>query len=207
MKAMINNWKYYIKANNHKLELILTISGIIIILIILSNFLHFIESRHGAILNDPILNILPSIDLTWLIFGFLYAGLILSVYELLKSPVLFVKAVQSYILMIVFRIISMYLMALDPPIGMIPLIDPIVEIFATSKTLTKDLFFSGHTATLFLLFLLIKKGILKMFLLIAVISVGLSVIIQHVHYTIDVLTAPFFAYSSYRIIKGKIPEN
>jgi len=35
--------------------------------------------------------------------------------------------------------------------------------------------------------------------LIGTILVGLSVILQHAHYTVDVLVAPFVAYASYRI--------
>ncbi len=44
--------------------------------------------------------------------------------------------------------------------NMIILNDPLVEFFGTGQTLTKDLFFSGHTATLLILFLVSEKKIL-----------------------------------------------
>jgi membrane-associated phospholipid phosphatase len=48
--------------------------------------------------------------------------------------------------------------------------------------------------------------LLKAFFLIAAIVVGVSVLLQHVHYTIDVFVAPFFAYCSFYIVK-KIKNN
>ena len=51
----------------------------------------------------------------------------------------------------------MYSLPFNPPPEMIPLNDPFVQFFGSGKLLTKDFFFSGHTATLFLLFLVIDK--------------------------------------------------
>ena len=96
---------------------------------------------------------------------------------------------------------AMYSLPFNPPSHMIPLNDPFVQFFGSGKLLTKDLFFSGHTATLFLLFLVIDKKPFKQMFLIFTIIIGFSVILQHVHYFIDVLAAPFFTYGSYRIVK------
>jgi len=90
---------------------------------------------------------------------------------------------------------------LNPPEKMIPLNDPVVEFFGTGQLLTKDLFFSGHTATIFLLYLLADKKLLKTFFLVSAIVVGIGVLLQHVHYSIDVFVAPFFAYCSFYIVK------
>jgi membrane-associated phospholipid phosphatase len=93
----------------------------------------------------------------------------------------------------------MYSIPLDPPPEMISLKDPFVELFGTGNTLDRDLFFSGHTSTMFMLFLLAYKPIYKKLFLTGIILVGASVILQHAHYTIDVLVAPFVAYASFRI--------
>jgi membrane-associated phospholipid phosphatase len=103
--------------------------------------------------------------------------------------------------MIILRMIAMHLVSLNPPEKMIPLNDPLVEFFGTGQLLTKDLFFSGHTATLFLLFLLADLKSLKIFFLISTITLAISVLLQHVHYSIDVLAAPFFAYGSFKLIE------
>jgi len=47
----------------------------------------------------------------------------------------------------------MYSAPLDAPERLILLNDPFVQFIGSGEALTKDLFFSGHTATLFLLFL------------------------------------------------------
>jgi membrane-associated phospholipid phosphatase len=94
----------------------------------------------------------------------------------------------------------MYLVPLNPPADMILLNDPFVQFFATGQPLTKDLFFSGHTATIFLFYLVSEKKLFRAFFLIATVLVGTSVLLQHVHYSIDVASAPFFAYISYRLI-------
>ena len=102
--------------------------------------------------------------------------------------------------MVVVRIIAMYLLPLEPPQNMIMLNDPFVEFFGTGQTLTKDLFFSGHTATLFILFLVSEKKIIKTIFLVSTIIVAISVLLQHVHYTIDVFAAIFFTYACYKLI-------
>jgi membrane-associated phospholipid phosphatase len=107
---------------------------------------------------------------------------------------------QAYSLLGVIRMAAMYIIPLNPPPDMIPLNDPFVEYFGTGRLLTKDLFFSGHTATLFLLFLTVQSKKLKILFLTCTIALGLSVLLQHVHYSIDVLAAPFFTYTCFHII-------
>jgi len=96
--------------------------------------------------------------------------------------------------------VMMFLIPLNPPAEMIPLNDPFVQNFSSGRILTKDLFFSGHTATIFLLFLTSGGKAFKIFFLSATILVGACLLLQHVHYTIDVISAPFFGYLCYRFI-------
>ncbi len=194
------NWKKFFKNKKNKVEFLLTIVLLAVVLISFSQFLLFVEDRTGAILSDPILNLFSPIDLTWLIFALIYLSLLLAIVELVKEPERFLLALQCYGLMVILRFIAMYLMPLEAPSTLLPLNDPFVQLFGEGNILEKDLFFSGHTATLFLLFLMIKKRNLKIIFLIFTLIVGISVILQHVHYTIDVFVAPFFAYTSYRII-------
>lgn len=195
-------WKEAFKNRKFRFELIITFLLLIFILRILAIFLNFIEARDGVVLNDPLLNLFTPINLTWLTFGLIYVSLFTAIYFFIKKPDLLLTALQSYILLIIFRIIAMYFLPLNPPDKMISLNDPFVEFFGTGQLLTKDLFFSGHTATLFLLFLLAEKKFLKYFFLISTILVAVSVLLQHVHYTIDVFAAPFFAYCSFIVVKS-----
>ena len=191
------DWKEFL--TNRRTELIITVLFLVVILFIFPNFLAFVEERQGVILADPILELFNPIDLTWLTFGLIYISLIVAIFSFATKPEILLLALQSYSLLVIFRIMVMYSTPFDAPEGLILLNDPFVQFFGSGEVLTKDLFFSGHTATLFLLFLVSDKKHLKIIFLISTVLVGIAVLLQHVHYTIDVLAAPFFAYSSYKI--------
>jgi len=193
------NWKEFFKGR--RTEFIVTILLLAIILFIFPNFLAYVEGRQGVTLADPVLELFNPIDLTWLTFGLIYISLIVAIFSFATKPEILLLALQSYSLLVIFRMMVMYSAPLDAPEKLILLNDPFVQFFGSGEVLTKDLFFSGHTATLFLLFLVSDKKQLKIIFLISTILVGIAVLLQHVHYTIDVLAAPFFAYSSYKIAK------
>jgi hypothetical protein len=154
--------------------------------------------RSGVILSDPLLALFSPRDVTWVTFSFIYVSIILALIHLSINPRYLLIGLQAYILLVMIRTISMFLVPLDPPVQLIPLADPFVQSMS-SGLLTKDLFFSGHTSTLFLLSLISNNKYLKMMFLSATIMVGILVLWQHVHYTIDVVVAPFYAYGCYRI--------
>jgi PAP2 superfamily C-terminal len=66
-----------------------------------------------------------------------------------------------------------------------------------SSFVTKDLFYSGHTATLLLIYFNLKKKSDRYYVLLCTTCVGILVLVQHVHYLIDVVSAPFFTYCCY----------
>lgn len=194
-------WKEFIREKQNKIELATTLFLLVAVLISLTNFLNFVEARPGVVLSDPILNLFNPIDLTWLTFALIYISLVTAIITLIKNPNRLLFTIQLYTLMVIVRMAAMYLLPLEPPSTMIILNDPFVEIFGTGQTLTKDLFFSGHTATLFILYLVSEKKSVKSIFLFCTIAVAVSVILQHVHYTIDVFAAVFFTYASYVILK------
>lgn len=194
-------WSEFIKKPAFRIELLISVLILILTLMFLAQFLNWTENRTGIILPDPILNNFNAVNLNWWIFTLIYGSLILAVVVFIREPIILVFALRAYIIMVWIRIILMYLMPLDPPAGMILLKDPFVEIFGTGKNLTKDLFFSGHTATLFLLFLIAKKKHLKIIFFICTITVAVFLLLQHVHYSADVISSFFFSYSAYRLAK------
>ena len=182
-----------------RLRIFLTVPALVAALLVLARFLTWNEARPGAVLRDPVLALLPPRDLTGLTFGLIYLGLAFGVARLAREPRALVVALQAYVLMVLFRIAAMAVTPLEPPPGMIPLHDPLVRLFGPGALLTKDLFFSGHTSTLFLLACAVPGRQWKALFLVSTAAVGISVLWQHVHYTIDVLAAPLFAYASFRI--------
>lgn len=90
--------------------------------------------------------------------------------------------------------ITISLIPLDAPLNLVHLSDPFSIIFYGSNLITKDLFFSGHTATLCLVGLCLENKTEKMIIFIATGILGVLLLVQHVHYTADVLAAPVFSY-------------
>ncbi|HUM03216.1 MAG TPA: phosphatase PAP2-related protein [Thermoanaerobaculia bacterium] len=183
-----------------RLRLALTLAALVGTLALLARFLDYVERRPGAVLADPLLALLPPQDLTWLTFGLIYAGLFFGVARLLTAPLGLVVALEAYVVMVLLRIVALWITPLEAPPGMIPLHDPLVRLFGPGKLLTKDLFFSGHTSTLFLLALVVPGRRSKALFLFCTAAVGACVLWQHVHYTIDVLAAPLFAWASTRLV-------
>jgi hypothetical protein len=183
-----------------RMELAMTGALLVPVLFALTHFLDAVERRHGVTLPDPVLALFPAVNLTWLTFLIIYAGIIVGLVVLVQNPRRLLLIFQAYAVMALFRMAAMYLAPLEPPPGIIELRDPFVEFFGGGKTLTRDLFFSGHTSTTFLLFLVIPGRWLRVAYAGATLLVGLCVVLQHVHYTVDVVAAPFFAYGAYSIV-------
>ena len=73
---------------------------------------------------------------------------------------------------------------------------------------SNDLFFSGHVAIPFLGFLIFKENrALRYFMLASSIILGITVLLMHVHYSIDVLSAFFITYGVYKIGEKFIPKH
>jgi len=194
------NWKSFFNNKRNRTEFILTVVLLAILMISFSKFLQFLENRKGVVLPDPLLNLFSPVNLTWLTFILIYLSIIIFLISVIKDPLKLMTALQAYGLMVLIRTIAMYLVPLEPPETLLLLNDPFVQLFGKGEILTKDLFFSGHTATLFLLFLLTRNKILKIIFLMSAMTVGIAVLLQHVHYSIDVFIAPFIAYSAFKII-------
>jgi hypothetical protein len=173
----------------------ITVLGALPVVLSLPIFFQYLSARKGMIISDPILAALPSVDLSVPLFLFLYGVVALVIVGLSRHPMLFLRTAQAYVMLLVLRMITMALVPLDQPPGFVALNDPISTLFYPGQQpFSKDLFFSGHTATLFLFFLAAPWRLGRRLLLIATMLVGLAVLVQHVHWTIDVLAAPFFAW-------------
>ncbi len=179
--------------------------GLVLVLTALAHFLSWVERRPGVVLPDPLLNLLTPHDLTWLTFALIYAALIATVARLADQPRMLVLGLQAYALMALLRMAAMSLAPLEAPPQMIPLLDPLVEAVSSGTVLTKDLFFSGHTSTMFLFFLLARGRWARTVFLAGTLAVAVCVLEQHVHYSVDVLVAPLFANAAYEIAQRLSP--
>ena len=176
------------------------IIGFILVFLILSFFpifFQFIEKRNGRLLNDWLLDQLPSHDVSVIIFILIWATALLLIARVVKNPEILLHFLWAYVLLCLVRIISISLVRLDPPGNLIPLADPITNSFYGPRFVTRDLFFSGHTSTVFLMGFCFKRQIDRWLAFGAGTAVGILLLIQHVHYTIDILAAPVLTYLIY----------
>lgn len=154
----------------------------------------YIQQRQGHTLNDYLLNWLPSCNLSVLIFVLLYILILTGIVSLLQDPQRFLVALGAYVVLTVLRFISMLIVPLDPPAKLIELIDPFVQYVFYQQSVTKDLFFSGHVSLLIMLAITVPHTWVKRLLFSGACIVGFMLLLQHAHYTIDVLVAPFFSW-------------
>lgn len=174
-----------------------SIGGFILLLVIamlLPRFFALIEAKPGMRLNDPVLELIGPEDVSAITFAILYTAVLGGMIVLLLLPYRFVRMMHAYAFLLLFRMITMFLVTLEAPATIIPLIDPITQIFYPADVpFLKDLFFSGHTATAVLFALAVGGHWARWPIGMGAALVGSLVILQHVHYSIDVLAAPFFA--------------
>ena len=178
----------------------MAIGGLLLVCFLLSIwpwYLGMIEERDGVVLNDLVLNWLPRRDVSLPVFLSLWGAALLLIYRVQKSPALYLHFIWGYALLFISRIISIGLTPLDPPPGLIELRDPLSNYFYGAKFITKDLFFSGHTASICLMAFCLVRPLDRWLVFAGTAVVGICVLIQRVHYTADVVAAPIVTYAMY----------
>lgn len=195
MGQKIQEWKREIIS--HKWLILLSI-----IFFITANILNYLagnyaDKKGSAAVSDLLLDFLPSINLSILdIYGYTAIVLIIFIYPLLFKVKEMHIVVSQFSLLLIIRSFFISLTHLKMPIDAILNETPKLYSFLTFHN---DLFFSGHVAFTFLGFLLFRKEKVRVFFLIATIIMALTVLLMHVHYSIDVFAALFITYGSYKI--------
>ncbi|HWB26569.1 MAG TPA: phosphatase PAP2-related protein [Chitinophagaceae bacterium] len=187
-------WKRAISIRSFTIKLITGLALLAVLFFIFPVFFEHIQQRQGIVLNDFVLSNIPAINVSVPLFICIWLPGLLIAYRALKSPAIFINFLWSFLFLSAFRITTISVTALNPPKNLVILADPILSKFYGNNFITKDLFFSGHTATIFLMYLCLQKATDRIFALIAALLIGAFVLIQHVHYTIDVVFAIPFAY-------------
>lgn len=196
-------WAYALQQKKFKQLTFLGIFFLIIILLLFPYFFTFIEQREGKTINDIVLNYFTPINVSGCIFGIIWLMAFITIIRCIQQPAIFLQFLWGFILLSISRVITIIAVPLNAPNQLIVLIDPISNYFYGKTFITKDLFYSGHTATLFLMCLCLKNKWDKFLTLLSTIIIGILVLVQHVHYTIDVVAAPFFTYFIY-VLTNKI---
>ena len=177
-------------------------SGLVILALIfmaLPFFFQAIEARNGYFFADLFLQWLPAYNVSVAVFFLIWSCCLILVLRIFRDPMIMLVTLWAYNGVTLLRMACIGLISLNPPAGLIPMADPITNQFYGAHYITHDLFFSGHTTTVFLIFLCLKKKKDRLYALFASVILGLLLLIQHVHYTVDVIAAPVFTYAVFRL--------
>ena len=193
------SWSKAWQERRFRNKTIIALLLVAIILILLPTFFAFIEKREGMVLQDFVLDAIPAMDVSVPSFVIIWSVVLLVFYRIYQNPMLFLVVAYGFILMCLLRVLTISLIPLNPPVGIIVLKDPIANIAygRNGIFITKDLFYSGHTGNMFLFFLCLERKWDKIFALTASFLVGILVMVQHIHYSIDVFAAFIFTYFIY----------
>lgn len=192
-----DRWSVAWRNKAYRTRILIGLFLVIAVLAALPFFFQHIEKRDGFVFRDVVLDYLGPADISVPLFIILWSLALLFAVRCFNSPAIFTTFLYSYFILTVSRMITISLVPLDPPHGLIPLIDPISNQFYGKTFITKDLFYSGHTSSAYLMFLCFHRKVDRFVGIFCSIAVGFLVLVQHVHYTIDVLAAPVFTTLCY----------
>lgn len=149
--------------------------------------------------TDIVLDNIPVINVDFIFNDGAFLFLVVVVSVLLYEPNRIPFVLRAMAVFIFIRSAFMVLTHLAAPIDMIR-IDTSDMIYKISSG--NDLFFSGHTGLPFLLALIFwNDKYLKYLFLFFSIAGGVSVLLGHLHYSIDVLSAFFITFGIFHISK------
>jgi len=197
------NWGAALENTRFRNKLIAGVIMLTCILLLFPYFFAYIEKRNGVILDDILLRYIGPVDLSIPIFIIIWSTTLLFIIRSFYFPVIFINAVYCLSFLSLMRMLSIYLTPLDPPATLIAIKDPLTSITYGGKDvfMTKDLFFSGHTSNMLMLALCFEKRNDRLIGFLAAVSVGVLVLFQHAHYTIDVVAA--FLITGFVVLFGK----
>lgn len=194
---IVTVWRVALNSKRFRIHLFLSVFLLFLCAFTAPILFQFIQKRHGFILNDYLLDWLPVFDLSIWTFILLYFLIFLGVASLLSYPYQLLITLQAYVLLTVWRFVTILLIPLEPPRNIIELIDPFVQHLFYQQSVTKDLFFSGHTSLLVLLTLAVPSPKLRIVLFTGTFVIASMLLIQHAHYTVDVVLAPLFSWMAF----------
>ena len=200
--SQIDNWKVTWQSRRKRWQIITGTALMAAIIYTLPFFFAHIQKRTGAVLNDWLLARIPPHNVSVIIFALICGMALLILIRTIKDPSIYITYCWTLAFVCLVRFVTLSLVALDPPPGMVTLVDPISSVlYGNNVSITKDLFFSGHTTTMVLIFLCLQKRRDKIIAFIAAFAVACLLLVQHIHYTIDVLAAPVVVYPCYRLTR------
>lgn len=197
------NWTAAWQDNRFRWQLILALAVFAIFPWKADDYFQWIQQREGIVMQDFILTLIPAKNVSIPIFAIIYLSVVYLIIRIIRYPRHFLWFAWAFNLETLMRFASIYGVALNPPVGLVDLHDPIAEIFIYGENLaiTKDLFFSGHTATMVFVCYFLPGEVERKIAMALTSILGCLLLIQHVHYSLDILAAPIATWIAIRVAK------
>lgn len=186
-----------------------------IFLLCISLILHIQAGHYSArsaelsnSVGDVILDNIPPLDIDFLIVQGALFFWIIVIALLIARPQYLLFGLKAIALFVIFRSFFVSLTHIGVYPEQIPLDAGIGVKLYNLLTFQGNYFFSGHTGLPFLLSLVFwKDNFWRRFFLASTVIFGISVLLAHVHYSIDVFSAPFITYSIFVLCRKLFPRD
>ena len=191
-----NEWTHIIKQNKKKI--LISLFFLIVAIAFYGISGDYVTDHNWSDASDIILDHFGPYDLSIIFIGlFLFVIILFIFYPLIYKPNELSYVMSMVGLFLIVRSGFMLFTHLGVPHDAIKFTAPgILQSF----NFTNDLFFSGHTGLPFLGFLVFNEHKkLRYFMLVSSIILGITVLLMHVHYSIDVFSAFFITLGVYKI--------
>jgi hypothetical protein len=198
-KSAVQKWfkDWRTEIHEYKYLILISIVCLIISAIITIFASTYVDRIPVVAVPDLILDNIPAINLN-VIFSYSFVTLLvlLTVYTVFFRVKEFHKTALLFSLLVLTRSIFITLTHLGAPQGALLGRDApgLYQLF----NFRNDLFFSGHAAMPFMAFLIFRKEWIGKLFLILTIILSATVLLMHIHYSIDVFSAFFITYGVYK---------
>ncbi len=157
------------------------------------------------IVGDLFLDNLPTIDLTRILVEGAFLLVILVIILLLLKPKYILFSLKVVALFTITRAFFVTLTHLGIYPNEITLGDSFLDKVYVLVGMKDGFFFSGHTGMAFLLALIFwREKFWRYFFIALSIVFGATVLLAHVHYSIDVFAAPFITYAIFKLAEQEL---
>lgn len=194
----IHHWKVLL--SDHTFKVSFFVGFCLLMAAYVANYFasSFSDTQAYVSVGDLILDKIPTYNMEFFFTWFMYFLMALTfVYPVFFKPEIVPFALKTFALLIMVRSGFILLTNIGPPVGFFYEGAKVGGQVVSDLLFRNDLFFSGHTAYPYLSFLLYRQTKLRWFFLFGSIVEAMTVLLMHVHYSIDVFAAFFIAYGVY----------
>jgi hypothetical protein len=205
MRQLIDKHKLFWSQENLKTKAVLALV-LLVISLVANYFANIYTANHVSnYVSDIILDNLPVVNLDFVFVQGAMVAIAFGVFLLLKEPKKIPFTIKSIAVFVLIR--SAFIMMTHtalPPDHI--LLDPTSSFRYITEG--NDMFFSSHTGLPFLMALIFwENKKLRIFFFVSSGIFAATVLLAHLHYSIDVFAAFFITYSIYHICCRLFPQD